>query len=106
MLARQANICFEAGCTVALVEGAELIADGEPNAVLIDRLQDGLDLDRVIFKISGTWTPDTYKTDEYALKNFLVRIVGSNVNLANVMPEQVFKSESLRAGLRVSGPPP
>ena len=104
-LIRQAQVCFEAGCSVVLVEGAELIEGGEPNVELIEGLRAGLDLERVIFELSGHWIPGTYNTDVYALKNFLVRTFGPNVNLANVMPEHVFETETLRAGLSVSGPP-
>lgn len=106
VLVEQANVCFDAGCSVVLVEGAELIKDGKPNAALIDGLRDGLGLERVIFELSGPWIPGTYNTDVYSLKNFLVRTFGPNVNLANVMPENVFETETLRAGLSVAGPPP
>lgn len=105
VLVAQAEICFQAGASVVLVEGAELLRDGVPNRALIEGLRDRLDLKRVIFELSGTWIPGTHATDIYALKVFLVRTFGPDVNLANVMPDNVFETEALRVGLSVTGPP-
>ena len=104
-LIAQAEGCFAAGADVVLVEGAELVADdGSPKADLIAGLRDGIDTSRVIFELAGPWIPGTHHTDVYALKVFLVRTFGADVNLANVMPEHVFETEALRAGLSVPGP--
>jgi phosphosulfolactate synthase len=106
-LIAQAEECFAAGADVVLVEGAELLrADGSPDAELVQGLRDGLDVGRVIFELSGTWVPGTHHTDVYALKAFLVRTFGPDVNLANVMPDQVWETEAMRVGLSVPGPPP
>jgi phosphosulfolactate synthase len=106
-LIAQASDCFEAGADVVLVEGAELLdAGGTPRAGLIDGLRDGMDTERVIFELSGTWIPGTHQCDVYALKVFLVHTFGPDVNLANVMPEHIFETEALRAGLSVPGPHP
>ena len=103
-LIAQANECFEAGADVVLVEGAELLTDGEPNRQLLSELGDGLDVSRVIFELIGPWVPGTYNCDVYDLKKFLISEFGSNVNLANVMPEHIFETEALRVGLSVVGP--
>ncbi len=106
-LVAQAGECFEAGADVVLVEGAELLrADGTPDAALVEALRAGLDTRNVIFELSGSWIPGTHACDVYALKVFLVHTFGPDVNLANVLPEQVFETEALRAGLSVPGPPP
>ncbi|GBE42669.1 MAG TPA: hypothetical protein ENH05_02905 [Rhizobiales bacterium] len=103
-LIAQANECFDAGADVVLVEGAELLTDGEPNRRLLAELRDGLDVSRVIFELIGPWIPGTRNCDVYDLKKFLISEFGSNVNLANVMPHDVFETEALRAGLSVVGP--
>ena len=106
LLIAQAEECFDAGADVVLVEGAELVrGDGAPDEALIQGLRDGLDTDRVIFELSGTWIPGTHATDVYALKVFLVRTFGPDVNLANVMPDAVWETEALRVGLSIPGPP-
>jgi phosphosulfolactate synthase len=105
-LVAQAEACLEAGADVVLVEGAELLrADGSPDADLVEGLRAGLDTERVIFELSGTWIPGTHATEVYQLKVFLVSTFGPDVNLANVLPEQVLETEALRCGLSVTGPP-
>ena len=105
-LVAQAESCFNAGADVVLVEGAELLRDGKPDAQLIDGLRAGLDTSRVIFELSGTWVAETHNTDVYKLKCFLVKTFGADVNLANVMPDAIWETEALRCGLSVPGPPP
>lgn len=103
-LIAQANDYFDAGARVVLVEGAELLREGEPDRQLIDGLKNGLDIERVIFELSGTWIPGTLSTDVYALKVFLVKTFGPDANLANILPDAIWETEALRAGLSVPGP--
>ncbi len=103
-LISQANECFEAGAHIVLVEGAELLVDGSPNRRLLAELRDGLDTRQVIFELIGPWIPDTRNCDVYDLKKFLISEFGPDVNLANVMPQDVWETEALRAGLSVTGP--
>lgn len=103
-LIAQANDCFAAGADVVLVEGAELLSAGEPNRPLIAALRDGLDVSKVIFELIGPWIPDTQLCDVYQLKKFYISEFGPDVNIANVMPDQVWETEALRAGLSVVGP--
>ena len=103
-LIAQANECFEAGADVVLVEGAELLVDGEPNRAVLTRLRDALDLEKVIFELIGPWVPGTLQCDVYQLKKFYISEFGPNVNIANVMPADVWETEALRSGLSVVGP--
>ena len=84
---------------------AELLTEGEPNRSLIAALNDGLDVTKVIFELIGPWIPGTQLCDVYALKKFYIDEFGPDVNIANVMPDQVWETETLRAGLSVTGPP-
>ena len=103
-LVAQARVCFDAGADVVLVEGAELLRNGAPNHALVDGLRADLDTDRVIFELSGYWVAGTHHTDNYRLKVFLVRTFGPDVNLANVLPGEIWETEALRCGLSVPGP--
>lgn len=103
-LISQAKICFEAGCEVVLVEAAEIVVDGKPQPELIAGLQRAFDLSKIIFELNGPWIANTTPDQTYALKKFLIGEFGADVNLANVMPDDLFETEALRVGLSVVGP--
>ncbi|MFV2073654.1 MAG: phosphosulfolactate synthase [Thermoanaerobaculales bacterium] len=104
ILVAQAKVCFDAGCRVVLVEAAELVDHGTPNRELVVALRNELDLSKVLFELSGSWIKGTTLSDVYELKKFLISEFGPDVNLANVMPDDVFETEALRNGLSVVGP--
>lgn len=103
-LIRQARTCLDAGCHVVLVEGAELAPNGKPDHALIRSLRNELGLEQVLFELTGPWIKGVNPGDVYQLKTFLVKEFGTNVNLANVMPDDVLETEALRVGLSVAGP--
>ncbi|MGD9867511.1 MAG: phosphosulfolactate synthase [Hyphomicrobiales bacterium] len=104
-LIAQAEVCFKAGCHVVLVEGAELVTpEGEPIKSVITALRNGLDLERVLFELTGPWIKGNALCDVYQLKKLLITEFGPDINLANVMPDDVLETEALRVGLSVVGP--
>lgn len=101
-LIAQAEECFDAGCELVLVEGAELVdARGQPMSELLNALRQALDLDRVLFELPGPWISGCTMDAIHDLKKLLIREFGANVNIANVMPDDVMETEVLRAGLSV-----
>ncbi|MCZ7598782.1 MAG: phosphosulfolactate synthase [Gammaproteobacteria bacterium] len=101
----EAEVCLDAGCDVVLVEGAELVtANGEPIPEMIHSLRQGLDLEKVLFELTGPWIKGNTLCDVYQLKKFLFTEFGTTINLANVMPDDVLETEALRVGLSVVGP--
>lgn len=103
-LVRQAEVCFEAGAELVLVEAAELIRGGRPHTALINGLRRGLDLSRVLIELPGPWITGITLHAVEDMKKFLVREFGPDVNLANVMPADILETEALRVGLGVVGP--
>lgn len=104
-LIAQAEVCLDAGCHIALVEGAELVSNGEPITELVSALRAALDLDKVLFELTGPWIKGNALCDVYQLKKLLFSEFGPNINLANVMPDDVLETEAHRVGLSVAGPP-
>ena len=101
-LIAQAEECFEAGCELVLVEGAELVdKQGKPRHAMLEAFRQGLDLQRVLFELPGPWISGCTACDIHDLKKLLLRELGCNVNLANIMPDDVIETEVLRAGLIV-----
>lgn len=98
----QAEECFDAGCELVLVEGAELVdSNGEPMRELLNALRQALDLDRVLFELPGPWISGCTMCAIHDLKKLLITEFGANVNIANVMPDDVMETEVLRSGLSV-----
>lgn len=105
-LVRQAELCFEAGAELVLVEAAELMQGGRPNRPLIEGLRRGLDLSRVLIELPGPWIAGITLHAVEDMKKFLVSEFGPDVNLANVAPQDILETEALRVGLGVVGPQP
>jgi len=100
----QTKVCFDAGCHIVLVEGAELVTDGKVNETMMSALKGGLDLERTLLELTGPWIKGVTPNDVFELKKFLLKEFGPDVNLANVMPDDVMETEAQRCGLSVIGP--
>ncbi|MEX0693258.1 MAG: phosphosulfolactate synthase [Rhodospirillales bacterium] len=100
----QTRVCFDAGCHIVLVEGAELVTNGKVNEAMMTALKSGLDLDRTLMELTGPWIKGVTLNDVFELKKFLLTEFGPDVNLANVMPQDIIETEAYRCGLSVVGP--
>ncbi|MGZ0186993.1 MAG: phosphosulfolactate synthase [Alphaproteobacteria bacterium] len=102
-LIAEVNAVLAEGAELAMIEGQELMLDGQPNAALILMLKDAVDVSRCMFELStprvGSTTPEIY-----AGKKFLVKTFGPDVNLGNVTTDVVIETETTRLGLGSAGP--
>lgn len=106
LLISQARQAFDAGAELVLIEGAELIENGEINSQMLGAFKQGLDMTKVMIELPGPWVSDTSLSDIHDLKKTLIRQFGADVNIANIMPEDIIETEALRCGLGVVGPQP
>ena len=86
------------------MEGAELLEHGEIKRDMLDDLKAGLHMSRAIIEIVGPWISGAEPSVARDLTNLLIKEFGPNVNLANVMPDEIFHTEALRVGLSVVQP--
>ena len=101
-LIANAEECFEAGSELVLIEGAELVdKSGKAKRDMLESFRSSLDLERVLFELPGPWISGCTSCSIHDLKKLLIREFGSDVNIANVMPDDVMETEVLRAGLSV-----
>ena len=105
LLISQAEICFEAGAALVLVEAAELVRKGKLIQKTIDLLVRSLDMSRVMIELPGPWISDVRSCDIEDMKKALVHALGPDVNLANVPPASIIDTEATRTGLGTAGPP-
>jgi phosphosulfolactate synthase len=104
LLIGQAEICFEAGAELVLVEAAELMDAGRPKTRLIADIRRGLDMTKVLIELPGPWIKGVTLSAVEDMKKFLVAEFGPDVNIANVVPLDIVETEALRVGLGVVGP--
>jgi phosphosulfolactate synthase len=104
LLVGQAELCFEAGAALVLVEAAELVDRGRLRKDTIALLRRSLDLSRVMIELPGPWISDVRSCDIEDMKKALVQELGPDVNLANVPPASIIDTEATRTGLGTAGP--
>jgi phosphosulfolactate synthase len=105
LLVGQAELCFEAGAALVLVEAAELVRKGRLVRSTIELLRRSLDMSRVMIELPGPWISDVRSCDIEDMKKALVNALGPDVNLANVPPASIIDTEATRTGLGTAGPP-
>jgi phosphosulfolactate synthase len=104
LLIGQAELCFEAGAALVLVEAAELVEKGRLRKDTLELLRRSLDLSRVMIELPGPWISDVRSCDIEDMKKALVHELGPDVNLANVAPASIVDTEATRTGLGTAGP--
>ncbi len=104
MLIAQAEEGFEAGAAMAVLEGAEFIEGSVLKRDMLDELIRGMDMSRVIFELFGPWISGVEPSMVQDLTKVLIEQIGPDVNLANVMPDDIFHTEALRVGMGVVQP--
>ena len=105
LLVGQAELCFEAGAALVLVEAAELVMKGRLVMKTVNLLRRSLDMSRVMIELPGPWISDVRSCDIEDMKKALVNALGPDVNLANVPPASIIDTEATRTGLGTAGPP-
>ena len=103
-LIRQAEECFEAGAAGVVLEGAELVENGEIDRQLLDRIMAGVDLTKSMIEVPGPWISGVTWSMVQDLTKLLIKEIGPDVNLGNIMPDDIFHTEALRVGLGVVQP--
>jgi phosphosulfolactate synthase len=105
LLVRQAQICFEAGAALVLVEAAELVDDaGRVRAATLETIRRELPAERVMIELPGPWIAGVRQCDIEAMKKVVFAEFGPNVNLANIDVRTIFDTEAQRVGLGTAGP--
>lgn len=104
LLIEQAEICFEAGASLVLVEAAELVEQGRVRRGTLDIIKRGLPVDRVMIELPGPWIAGTRSCDIEEMKKIVLAEFGPDINLANIDVTTIFDTEALRVGLGTAGP--
>jgi phosphosulfolactate synthase len=94
--------CLEAGAWKVLVEAAEMFAEGQFRSELIEDLARVVDPSQLMWELPGSWIPDVHEHQVHSLAVWLIEHLGTDTNIANVMPMWVAELETLRMDVGVS----
>lgn len=92
--------CLDAGAWKVFVEAAELFGD-DLNEALIEEITSAISLEKLIFEVPGPWIPNIRRCDQHAMRSWLIRRFGPEVNLGNVFAEDILEVETMRCGIGV-----
>jgi phosphosulfolactate synthase len=106
LLVKQAQICFDAGAVLVLVEAAELVRDGKVHEGTLDVIRRGLPAEKIMIELPGPWIQGVRSCDIEDMKKTVLREFGPDVNLANIDVRTICDTEALRVGLGTAGPLP
>lgn len=100
-LAEDAARCLEAGAEVVFLEAADFFS-GEVNEAALGQIVDRCGLDPLIFELPGPWIRGVTLSDVHETTRWLLNRFGTEVNIANVSPDDVLKLEALRLKIGVN----
>jgi len=100
-LAEDAARCLEAGAERVFLEAADFFS-GEVNEEALQSIVDRCGTDPLIFELPGPWIEGVTQSDVHKMTRWLIDHFGSEVNVANVSPDNVLKLEALRLGIGVN----
>ena len=104
LLVEQAQVCFDAGARLVLVEAAELVENGRTREDALNIIKTKLPSDKIMIELPGPWIQGVRSCDIEDMKKIVFKEFGPNVNLANIDVKTIYDTEVQRIGLGTSGP--
>jgi phosphosulfolactate synthase len=90
--------CLEAGADWVFLEAAELFVDRVPRLELIQRLRHEFDPERLIYELPVVILPGITRDFKHEMTAWMVREMGTEVNLANIEWDELYTTELVRRG--------
>lgn len=90
--------CLEAGADWVFLEAAELSVDRNPRLELIQRLRDEFESERLIYELPVLILPGITRDFKHEMTAWMVREMGTEVNLANIEWDELYTTELARRG--------
>ncbi|MPZ15342.1 MAG: hypothetical protein GEU73_13110 [Chloroflexi bacterium] len=94
--------CLAAGAWKVLVEAAEFVTEGGFDISIAARLVEDVNVEDILFELPGRWIANVHQHEIHQMMVWLIEHLGSEVNIANVSPDDVIALETLRTGLGVT----
>lgn len=91
--------CLEAGAASVYLEADELFARGETRTALIEEIGRRFPPERMIYELPVVVLPGVHREFKHRITVWLVRTLGTDVNLANIEWDEIYITELVRRGM-------
>jgi phosphosulfolactate synthase len=99
LLIKDIKNCLNSGAWKVMFEAAELFEDGIFKEEVVEQLKKEINLNDIIFELPGAWISNIKISDIYSLMSWLVKNLGSKVNIANIDYQDILCLEAERLNL-------
>jgi len=97
-LVRDVATCIDAGADWVFLEAAELFSGGAVRSELIARLTRSFPAEKLIYELPVVVIPGVTRDYKHKISAWLVRELGTEVNLANIEWDEMYLTELVRRG--------
>ena len=91
--------CLQAGATGVYLEAYELFAQGSTRTDLIERITRTFPAERIIYELPVVILPGVHREFKHRITTWLIRTLGTEVNLANIEWDELYITEITRRGM-------
>ncbi len=91
--------CLDAGAAGVYLEAYELFAQGETRTDLIERIQKAFPSEKIIYELPVVILPGVHREFKHRITSWLVKTLGTDVNLANIEWDEIYITEIVRRGM-------
>ena len=91
--------CLDAGAAGVYLEAYELFAQGETRTALIEAISRRFAPENIIYELPVVILPGVHREFKHRITTWLVRTLGTEVNLANIEWDEIYITEIVRRGM-------
>lgn len=91
--------CLEAGAVGVYLEAYELFAQGQVREALIQRITAQFPAERIIYELPVVILPGVTRDFKHQITAWMVKTLGTEVNLANIEWDEIYITEIARRGM-------
>ncbi|MCB1995403.1 MAG: phosphosulfolactate synthase [Burkholderiaceae bacterium] len=91
--------CLDAGASGVYLEAYELFAQGQTRTELIERIGTTFPAEHIVYELPVVILPGVHREFKHRIASWLVRTLGTEVNLANIEWDEIYITEIVRRGM-------
>lgn len=91
--------CLDAGAVGVYLEAAELFGLGQIRTALIEQIRHRFAPEQIIYELPVVVLPGVHREFKHHITTWLVRTLGTDVNLANIEWDEIYITEITRRGM-------